>query len=668
MLPRSPGPSSTTSGAPVSMTTSPGLMPLVSSYTWMIVLSPMIWMTSPRSCSSPTNWTSYMRGRSPVAVTTGPATRKISPVPFPATPLSVRFIAMVRAPSSNHLYRSTPIARLIFSRKSSSSRFPTAITTGRGVVSRRCRKPWLRASMSSALRIRIPTFASSRTFATCHSNLSRPTLKVLRTPASLNPWTNSSRPTAASSISDHQEISDDVRGQAALLPPGDDPQVLDLAVLSDDVIQDHEDGERVHMGVPPRLQEMELLDRSDELPDAEGLEVLQLCRKVFGERVVAKPGREAVDVQGHHLGKLRPADLEASLDERLVRQGGLRRPESQKGFQIHDVDLAANEFPHQSGPFRPLRDHGEEVLVIQFRDEVFPLVPALHLGRFLAEGLQRLSMDRPFEPVEHLVQGRQVDEALEEGFAHAPGGDDVLQDLRRRRAEHLPTDDCLNILHVESVQVPTDHLTELALRKLDDLRVDGGEVPTRGEFDQVDSGRLRRERQDLGLVGALAQHAGDLGDFHLEHPFVDVQGEECRLLRPHACGDVWIVPALDRDPAGHAPPVPSEFGRESGGHGGGHRTSATSLIESRQTSARMVSNRRSIRRDPSALSITTPPTHSIVPPKFLPTIDRTAFASRALQYTFPFRHSSSCARRRDWTRPSLSARRESLSRTAAYTW
>src|SRR5206468_2247591 len=209
MLPRSPGPSSTTRGAPVSRTASPGFTPLVSSYTWMTVLSPMIWMTSPRSCSSPTNWTSYIRGRSPVAVTTGPA-----------------------------------------------------------VVSSRCRKLWLRAPMSSALRIRIPTFASSRTFATCASNWSQATLKVLRTPASLNPWTNSSRPTAASSISDHQEFSDDFRGQSALLPPGDDPQVLDLAVLPHNVIEDDEDGERVHVGVPTRLQEMEFLNRSDQLPHA----------------------------------------------------------------------------------------------------------------------------------------------------------------------------------------------------------------------------------------------------------------------------------------------------------------------------------------------------------------------------------------------------------------
>src|SRR5205809_6882617 len=117
------------------------------------------------------------------------------------------------------------------------------MTTGRGVVSSRCRKLWLRAPISSALRIRIPTFPSSRTFATCASNWSRATLKFLRTPASLNPWPNSSRPTAASPISDHLEFSDRFRGHSALLPPGDDPQVLDLAVLPHNVIEDDEDGE-----------------------------------------------------------------------------------------------------------------------------------------------------------------------------------------------------------------------------------------------------------------------------------------------------------------------------------------------------------------------------------------------------------------------------------------
>src|SRR5256712_13226227 len=82
MFPSSPGPSSTVSGLPVSATGSPGRMPEVSSYTWTTVFSPRIWMTSPMSCSVPTSTTSYMRGLSPMAVTTGPATRWIVPLPL----------------------------------------------------------------------------------------------------------------------------------------------------------------------------------------------------------------------------------------------------------------------------------------------------------------------------------------------------------------------------------------------------------------------------------------------------------------------------------------------------------------------------------------------------------------------------------------------------------
>src|SRR5256886_4157378 len=100
MLPRRPGPSSTTRGPPVSRTASPGRTQLVSSYPWMTVFSPTIWMTPPRSCSSPTNCTPYIRGRRPVPVTTGPATRKISPAALPAAAFSFPFIAMlVSAPS-----------------------------------------------------------------------------------------------------------------------------------------------------------------------------------------------------------------------------------------------------------------------------------------------------------------------------------------------------------------------------------------------------------------------------------------------------------------------------------------------------------------------------------------------------------------------------------------
>ncbi len=49
-----PGPRSTDSGSPVFSTGSPGLTPEVSSYTWMVVMSPSISMTSPIRPSSPT--------------------------------------------------------------------------------------------------------------------------------------------------------------------------------------------------------------------------------------------------------------------------------------------------------------------------------------------------------------------------------------------------------------------------------------------------------------------------------------------------------------------------------------------------------------------------------------------------------------------------------------
>src|SRR3989442_12534348 len=96
MPPSGPGPTAARGGAAVATTGSPGLTPLVSSYPWMIVLAPLIWMTSPSSCSVPTNWTSYIRGRSPVAVTTGPATRWISPVAFAVASFPAVLIAMCR--------------------------------------------------------------------------------------------------------------------------------------------------------------------------------------------------------------------------------------------------------------------------------------------------------------------------------------------------------------------------------------------------------------------------------------------------------------------------------------------------------------------------------------------------------------------------------------------
>src|SRR3989454_1570609 len=380
-------------------------MPLVSSYTWMIVFSPTIWMTSPRSCSSPTNCTSYMRGRRPVAVTTGPATRKISPDALPAAAFSFPFIAMLVPPPQvlDYLYRSTPIARLIFARRSSSSRLPTAMTTGRGVVSSRRRIVLLRAVMSSALRIRIPTFGSSRTFATCASTPSRPTLNVFRTPASLNPWTNSSRPTAASSILHHQELPNGFGRQRALLPPRDDSKVLDLPLLAHNVIEDWQDRQRVDVRIVPRLEQVELFDRAHELTNPERLQVLEAGGQVLGERIVPQPSGECVEIHLNHFGQLLLPGLQAARDERVVWEARLRGPEPQEGLEIHNIDFAADELSHQAGPFRPLRNDEEKTLVVTLSHVVLPLVPPLDLRGSLAEGCERLRVNGAFQPIEDLV-------------------------------------------------------------------------------------------------------------------------------------------------------------------------------------------------------------------------------------------------------------------------
>src|SRR6267143_6156999 len=599
----------------------------------MTVLSPMIWITSPSSCSSPTYCTSYMRGLSPVAVTTGPATRKISPVPFAATPLSACFVATSLPLESRHLYRSTPIALLIFSRRSSCCCSPTAMTTGRGVVSGRRRIWWLRPPRSAALRIRIPTFGSSRTLAIDDSRASFPTLTVFRIPASLKPWTNSSRSTAASSISYHQEFADHGRCQRALFPARDDPQVLDFAVLPDDVVEDRQHGQRVDVGIPTRLQEMESLDTPNQLADAEGLQVLEPARQIFGEIIVRQAGRQRVHVERGHFVEFGLRDFEAAVDEGVVLERPLGRTQPEEGLQVHDVDFSSNEFPHQTRAFGALGDDREQILVIEFRDEVLPRIPFPDLRGGLPQRMESLRIYRATEMFEDIVQGWKFDQALKERFSHTSRRHHVLEDFLRGRAEQLPAHDGLHVLDVKPIEVPSDHLSKLALGELDDLGVDRGKVPTRGAFDQVDARHSRREGQDLRLVRAFAEDARNLRDFHLEHPFVHVGGEKSRLLRTDAGGHIRIIPALNRDPF-RDPTEDAGVTRRSrgrgGAHRGGHRTSATSLIESRQTSARRVSNRRSVRREPSALSITTPPTQSIVPAKRGPTIDRTASASRAL--------------------------------------
>ncbi len=117
----------------------------------------------------------------------------------------------------------------------------------------------------------------------------------------------------------------------------------------------------------------------------------------------------------------------------------------------HDIDLAPDELPHEAGPFGPLRHDEQEVLVVELGHAVLPLVPPLDLGRFLSETREGLGVDGPIEAIKDFVQGWQLDECLQERLLHASGGDEILQDFGRGRAERLPPDDRLDVLHVEPV-------------------------------------------------------------------------------------------------------------------------------------------------------------------------------------------------------------------------
>src|SRR5438445_1230242 len=243
----------------------------------MTVFSPRIWMTSPINCSVPTSMTSYIRGRSPIAVTTGPATRSIAPVPF----ISPAAVLPVVATPPPHLNRSMPIARFTFVRRSSSSDAPTAITTGRATVSSRRRIVLLRPFMSAVSRTRIPTSGSSRTSPSFRSISSRVVATARRTPTSLKPWTKSSRPTAATSISHHQQAADHVEGKPALLAPGDEPDVLDLAVLAYDEVEDRQDRKRVQVRVARGPDQVDSLHLSEERPHAGRLYAFEVRRDVI---------------------------------------------------------------------------------------------------------------------------------------------------------------------------------------------------------------------------------------------------------------------------------------------------------------------------------------------------------------------------------------------------
>src|SRR2546428_124958 len=443
MFPSNPGPNSTVSGLPVSATGSPGRIPEVSSYTWTTVFSPRIWMTSPISCSVPTSMTSYMRGFTPMAVTTGPATRWIVPVRL----ISVVTFALA-ATSPPHLNRSTPIARFTFVRRSSSSAAPTAITTGRATVSSRRRIELLRPFMSAVSRTKMPTSGSSRTAAIFFSISSRELVMARRTPTSLKPWTKSARPTAAISSSRHQELPDHVGREPAFLPAGDEPDVLGLAVFAEDVVKDREDGQGVEMRVPRGLGQMNLLHFPEQGADAGCFDALEVARDLRVEGVLTEPGHEGGLLETDHLAQLLLRRLVSAREEDLAIERRLGGPDPEEGLQVDDINLPFEELPHESIRFRRWRDGLEQLGVVESGHPVFPGGPLGDGGRPFAESRQRLRIDGPIESLAHVIEGRSLDELPEEFHRETPARHEAFLDFFGRPTVDLRTNDGLDVLHV----------------------------------------------------------------------------------------------------------------------------------------------------------------------------------------------------------------------------
>src|SRR5947209_2755740 len=238
MFPRRPGPSSTVSGRPVSPTGSPGRRPDVSSYTWMTVFSPRTWMTSPMSCSSPTSITSYMRGRRPIAVTTGPATRWIAPVS-----LTSAFVAFARAASSPtsleqvHADRPPHLRPEVFvlrradrdDDRASDRLEPSPHRVAQSLHVRGAQdQDTHRRILEDLCDLLLGGLLRARDRAS-HADELEPLDEIV--PADRGDL----------QISHHQELSDHVGREPALPPTGDQPDVLHLAVFPQDVVEDRQD-------------------------------------------------------------------------------------------------------------------------------------------------------------------------------------------------------------------------------------------------------------------------------------------------------------------------------------------------------------------------------------------------------------------------------------------
>src|SRR2546426_223351 len=366
-------------------------------------------------------------------------------------------------------------------RRSSSSAAPTAITTGRATVSSRRRIEWLRPFMSAVLKTRMPTAGSSRTSAILFSMSSFELATVRRTPMSLNPWTKSSRPTAAISISHHQELPNHIDGKPALLPAGDEPNVLHLTVFPQDVVEDREDRQRMEMRVLRRLDQVDLLDLPQERPDPGGLDPLQVARDLVVEGIRAQAGHQRGLVEPHHPAEIGLGHLVPARQKDGAVEGGFCGPDPEECLQIHDVDLPLDELPHESIRVRRGRDRLEEFHVIDPGNAVLPSGPVLDLGRRSLEGF---GVNRAIQLFEDIAEGRGTCELLEEPEGQAACGHEVLLDLLRRRSVRLRAHDGLDVLQIVAVEVAADHGLELAFTEFVNVVVGPRQVPRHCPFDQ----------------------------------------------------------------------------------------------------------------------------------------------------------------------------------------
>src|SRR2546426_997758 len=309
-------------------------MPDVSSYTWTTVFSPRIWMTSPMSCSVPTSTTSYMRGFSPIAVTTGPATRWIVPLPL----ISVVTFALAAT-------------------------LPTSLEQ-------------VHADRSLHLRPQV--------FVLCRADR------------------NHDRPRDGLEPASHRVA-----------------QALHVRGIQD---QD------AHLGIVEDRRD-DLLDFPEQGPDPGRLDALEVARDFRVKGILAQAGHEGGLVKPDHLVQFVLRRLVPAREEDLAIERRLGRPDPEERLQIDEVDLALDEFPHESIRFRRWRDGLKEVGVVEPGHPVLPGGPLGDSRRALAQSRQGLRVDGSLESLEHLIEVRRLDELPEEFDRETAGGHEVFLDF-----------------------------------------------------------------------------------------------------------------------------------------------------------------------------------------------------------------------------------------------